>query len=816
MKVKFILILVSLLLIGLFVQQRRQHAAGFASGQADRALRQGEYKNAIDLFEKAIERKENTVASQRGLLTAYIETGRYEEAEQVADKYLKAGQPDVGTAKSYFRSDQAVLHLFRGEAQRRLGDFAGAEASFKKAIEPVDGISGTEQVRTHREAKASLGGLYNQLGRSDEARKLFQQIVDEGAGDRSRMTAPEYVTLGRALWALERYHDANEAFRAAIETDPEDAQGFIARGRLFLEKYDNPYAAELFEKALKLNPNAAEAMVGLADSKKMESPSEATELCRKARTVNPHLEEALDLLASLRMEAEEYEEALTELDKVLKWNANALETRSLRAVCYQFLNQVDKFAAETQKVLSINPHYGRLYHLLAEFGSYRARYAQSAEYNRKAIELTPNLWTSYAALGVNLMRLGDIRGGRQSLEQAFAKDPFDVRSKNTLDLLDTFTQYEELKSEHFQIMLHKREADVMREYVPELLEKAYTKLVEQYRFRPATPIRFEMYPNHADFAVRTFGLPGISASGACFGKVVVMDSPNAKELKEFNWGSTLWHELTHVFTLQATDNRIPRWFSEGLSMFEEQRAREGWGTSFKKQFIKAHRQKELLKLKDLNGGFIRPTRPDQVPVSYHQAGLIGAFIEKQYGFEKILALLEQYRNQVSTEEAFRKVLNLSPDEFDKAFFKYVEDLKLSWPDKPPEDAEALMRLTEANFDAHIKVAEAEVKKGGPEATARAIDTLTWALYINPFDQKLHETLARLYMQQNQPDKAVREYRVVLALNPVDRAKAYYDLAGALMDKGATKEAKVEVLKALEIAPNFDKAQELLLKLTEKP
>src|SRR5262249_5311035 len=159
--------------------------------------------------------------------------------------------------------------------------------------------------------------------------------------------------------------------------------------------------------------------------------------------------------------AEDYQEALTELDKVLQWNPNALETRALRAVCHQFLNQPDKLAEETGKILAVNPKYGRLYHLLAEFSGHQSRYAQSGEFNRKAIALTPNLWTSYAALGVNLLRLGDERGGRDALEQAFAKDPFDVRAKNTLDLLDTFSQYQEFTTEHFRIKLHQREAAVM-------------------------------------------------------------------------------------------------------------------------------------------------------------------------------------------------------------------------------------------------------------------------------------------------------------------------------------------------------------------
>ena len=64
---------------------------------------------------------------------------------------------------------------------------------------------------------------------------------------------------------------------------------------------------------------------------------------------------------------------------------------------------------------------------------------------------------------------------------------------------------------------------------------------------------------HDDFAVRTAGLPGlIGALGVCFGRVVTMDSPHARP-GDFQWEATLWHELTHVITLQMSNSRVPRW-----------------------------------------------------------------------------------------------------------------------------------------------------------------------------------------------------------------------------------------------------------------
>jgi Flp pilus assembly protein TadD len=68
---------------------------------------------------------------------------------------------------------------------------------------------------------------------------------------------------------------------------------------------------------------------------------------------------------------------------------------------------------------------------------------------------------------------------------------------------------------------------------------------------------------------------------------------------------------------------------------------------------------------------------------------------------------------------------------------------------------------------------------------------------------------------NNPTAAVREFRALVAMPPVDPAGAHYELARALKQANRTDEAKDEVLSALEAAPNFKPAQRLLLELNVK-
>ena len=186
-------------------------------------------------------------------------------------------------------------------------------------------------------------------------------------------------------------------------------------------------------------------------------------------------------------------------------------------------------------------------------------------------------------LGINLQRIGQEAEGTDVLEAAFKGDPFNTWTGNTLTLLDNFKRgdFERFQTTHFEVKLHKKERAALEPYVRDLLEKAYNTLTVKYNFTPQGPLQFEMFPDHGDFEVRAVGLTGLGALGVCFGNLFVMDSPSAKEIDHFNWGSTLWHEFTHIITLQMTDNKVPRWFSEGLSVYEERKAYPGWGDDMK-------------------------------------------------------------------------------------------------------------------------------------------------------------------------------------------------------------------------------------------
>ena len=270
-------------------------------------------------------------------------------------------------------------------------------------------------------------------------------------------------------------------------------------------------------------------------------------------------------------------------------------------------------------------------------------------------------------LGTNQLRIGAIADGQRALDQAFKLDPFNLWHKNTLDLLDTMRGFRTIDRGRFQIVAPPEEAELLALYIVPLLESAYDSLALRYGYKPPTPVRLEFYRQHADFSVRTVGLAGLGALGVSFGSLLAMDTPSARERGAFNWGSTAWHELTHAFTLGASDHRVPRWLSEGMSVLEERRAGRGWGADASVPFVSAFGAGRLRPMSQLNDGFLRPRFPEETGFSYYQASLFCEMVEATRGAAALPAMLVAYRGGLDTPGVFKRVLGVTPAQLDAQF-----------------------------------------------------------------------------------------------------------------------------------------------------
>ncbi len=684
------------------------------------------------------------------------------------------------------------------------------------------------------------------------------------------LTAQTSSNQAEALWRQHDYFGANDAFRALVQQHPKDANLKVRWGRLFLERFDPNTATDLFKEALAIDPKNAGAHLGLALIAEEEFEGSAIDEANKALASDPNLVEARELLAKLALEDSDLKTARNEAAAALKLNSKSTAAEAINASA-DLLEHRD--ADEwLNRIATEHPKDGTGYESIGFFLQLNRRYDDAITYFRKAIAVQPDLWSAHSQLGLNLMRLGRESEAHKELELAFNNHYADLPTKNTLKLMDKYPDFKTFREGQTVLMLDKKEADVLRLYVQPEFERALATYQKKYEITLPRPVQLEVYPNHEDFAVRTMGMPGIGILGVTFQDVVAMDSPSGRPPGEFHWASTMWHELSHVYILTITKQRVPRWFTEGVAVHEETQASPDWGDRLTPDVVEAIKNKQLLPVADLDRGFMHPKYKDQVIVSYWQGGRICDFIAKQWGEHKLLDMAHAFANTDSTAEVIQSQLGMSPEEFDKKFRATVEEedknvianidkwkkdirelnqavAKNQWGEvesKAPavrdeypgyiESGSAYEGLAEAyrkagderrETDALLQYSKATgrnpttlkrlatlLEKQGKTKEAAAV--LNRLIYIAPLDEELHTMLGADDLALSDAPDAAREYTALIVGKAPDQAGAHYGLARALRLEHKNAQAKDEVLLALEAAPNFRPAQKLLLEMTGNP
>lgn len=715
---------------------------------------------------------------------------------------------------------------------------------------------------------ATLGADAQTLTTCQAARHYGRKAEAKACYTRLAASSDPYLRA-EGLWALRDFAHANEAFRAAIKQSPENPEYRVRWGRMYLEHYQPADAAGLFQEALEIKKEYAPALLGLALISAENWEQKAGELARSALKSDPKLVEAQELLARVALEDNNEELAAKEADKAIEMSPEAIDAMAIKA-SIDLLNDVEK-SPWFDRIAKVNPAYGDAWATAGHFFIINRRYEEGIAAYRKAIAIDPGLWDARGELGVNLMRMGEDVESRKILEECYNAGDTSPAVRNTLKLLDQYPRYDTFKTAATVVRIQKKESGVLRPYVESELLRAIATYEKKYKTHVSRPIQIELYPNHEDFAVRTMGMPGLGALGVTFGTVVAMDSPSARPPGTNHWASTMWHELSHVYVLAATKHRVPRWFTEGMAVHEETAVSPDWGDRLTPDVIKAISEKKLLPVATLDRGFIHPSFPAQVIISYFQGGKICDFINEKWGYDKLLAMMHAFGAKKTTPQVFEQVLGMQTGEFDKQFLAWL-DTKVGTTVKNYEDWHKKIRdvgkaLEAKNWDDVIRqgsairdlypdyveahsvyemLSEAYIGKGDKAAAVKqlqayskqggrtpatlkklatleeeagdkkaAANSLARINYIYPQDEELHRRLGALYLDLGNKDGAVREYQALVAGKPLDQADSNYRLALAYKVAGRKDDAREAVINALEAAPGYKAAQKLLLELDEK-
>jgi tetratricopeptide (TPR) repeat protein len=251
-----------------------------------------------------------------------------------------------------------------------------------------------------------------------------------------------------------------------------------------------------------------------------------------------------------------------------------------------------------------------------------------------------------------------------------------------------------------------------------------------------------------------------------------------------------------------------------------------------------------------------------------QAGLICEFIAGRWGQHALVTMLDGFRNGLDTAAALESALEIDALAFDELFADRIADefgqilenfegwqeaqgrthehaANGAWldaraaaeqaiglyPDYVDEGSPYLI-LAKSQTETGEREAARETlaeyhRRGGYDPVAllelgrwqreagdsdAALAVYSDLLLVAPLSEDVHAEYGDLLLESGHADNAVREFEALFALEPHDLAAAHFRLAQGYLAAGDPELANEHLLYALEIAPHYREAQQLLLEM----
>lgn len=518
--------------------------------------------------------------------------------------------------------------------------------------------------------------VYRRNGRPDEAATLLEEINRLG-GYRmwAYQDAANLVTMGKAalLLGLDPRSVLERFFDLAKRRNPTNREPYLASGQLALDKDDFDLAAKTFSEGLKKFPKDPDFHFGLAQAYASSDRRLMIFSLDAALALNPNHVPSHLLLADHLIDGEEYKHAEESIEKVLEVNPHHPEAWAYRAVLAHLRNDM---AAETKaresalETWATNPEVD---YVIGKKLSQKYRFAEGAAYQRRALQFDAKFLPAKQQLAQDLLRLGEEEEGWRLADEVHQTDAYDVTAFNLTTLQESMAKFVTLTNADFFLRMSAHEADVYGARALALLTRAKSNLCAKYGMELKQPTIVEIFPNQKDFGVRTFGMPGNPGYlGVCFGSVITANSPASAGGHPANWEAVLWHEFCHVVTLQLTRNKMPRWLSEGISVYEELQENPVWGQSMTPRYREMVLGKDFTPLGQLSAAFLAPKSEMHLQFAYYESYLAVEFIVKRFGLDALRGILRDLGDGAEINAAIAKNTK-SLDDVESDFEKFAKD-----------------------------------------------------------------------------------------------------------------------------------------------
>jgi tetratricopeptide (TPR) repeat protein len=662
------------------------YADGPTLGAARQRWLRGDYAEARALYEGFLKDARTKDAAALGVSRTWQSQGEYDRALTVIEDAVRAAPKHADLL-----ARRADLLFLRG----RWEDAETACAACL-AVQPE-----------HFLARWIRASILKGRGRLKEAEAEFRWFVRtytaRNDADKDIKDPDELLLVGRAGCENAQWNNLSDQFQFILTDVYGDALKYekdfwpaeYRAGMLLLEKYNRPDAVAAFDKALTLNPHAAEALVGkgIAALQQYEI-QDAERFAVRALNVNPHLPEALSLRADVYFALGHVGRALEALEQARKISPREETILGRIAACLELQNRKDQLGALVEQVERQDAKPATFYLVFGDQLAERRRFTQAETCYKKAAQLWPLLAAAQANLGLLYMRMGREAEARPLLEQAFVRDSFNVRVANMLKVLRHLDRYETMRTAHFDLRFDPALDRQLARYMSRYLEETYADLSARFRCSLGQRVLFEVFNDHEMFSGRTIALPDLHTIGACTGRMVAMASPHAKGIhRPFNWARVVRHELVHIFNLEQTNFQVPHWCTEGLAVGYEGFPRP---PEWNRILIERMAGGGLLDLDTIDLAFIRPRSSVEWSLAYCQSQLYVEYLEKKFGHATISQLLDAFRQGLGASAAIVQVCKVDKGAFERGYRQYLDEVMKPINGKPRPALRTLAELQAAH------------------------------------------------------------------------------------------------------------------------
>ncbi len=747
------------LLLPVAVALGQEEPGDFATMLADaqKQMRRGQLSSAESAFEELLAELELEPVASRpqavldqvrlGTWTIALWKGRYEE---VRDAVLAADER--------LRSQRDVV-LLLAAARRRTGDYAAAAKAYEDLV---------AKDKNDVEARHEFGEALWADGLRTAARAVWSENAAATADDGRAL-----AFRGRSMYRLGGRKNLEAASRLLVESMQKQKDQKEARITYALCKFEAYGEANGFpsgEKDLKQvldefgdDEEALLAMYRIRSSNMVLDGGKTDRFLGRVLERNERSVPALLLRAINVLDDRRYRDAARMLDEICKIDPNDRTVLCHRAAAAWLLHQQDSYVMFRARALAGDPGNGDCDRILAEHLCALYRFADALPFYAAAEAAAPDELATLHGMAKALIYTGEGKRAKEVLDRAKAKadglvDPWRNNALAVQALLDD----EYIVAEHgdFRVQMHRDDAEVLQQYLVPIHLEAAQVLGAKYQWQPTQPTKVEVFHTWDDFSVRTIGFRGFTALGACFGRLITLVSPVDSDLRmqDFMWEATAWHEYTHVLTLGVSKHRVPRWLTEGFSVFEERARDPSWERGMDRELFDAFHNQDIPPVHLLNRLFRGP----RILFGYYQGGLTVEWIQQHHGFDKALALLRAFGEDLDTEEAFQQGIGISSREFDRAFLDWIEREKLRGMRLVQnfDDAAMQRRMVDAakdktNLQARVDLAWACLQRDNP------VDAGRWLAEVLRVDPEHGQGLlvrAELLRRRKEIDAAADCYR----------------------------------------------------------